>query len=103
METRLPAEGSLRSEISLVVAAFTISFVVVGGGIETVGLFINALVRNEGWSQLTLSFGVSVGGLYAWTQSYGSAVGVWCVAMVAALLATLTLPRSLPECAGAVA
>jgi hypothetical protein len=46
---------------------------------------------------------VLVGGLYAWTQSYGSAVGVWCVAMVAALLATLTLPRSLPECAGAVA
>ncbi|MBW2294978.1 MAG: hypothetical protein JRG89_04595 [Deltaproteobacteria bacterium] len=69
METRLPAEGSLRSEISLVVAAGP----------------------------------VLIGGLYAWTQSYGSAVGVWCVAMVAALLATLTLPRSLPECAGAVA
>ena len=103
MEAGLRDEGSLRSSIPLVAAAFTISFVVVGGGIETVGLLINALVRSEGWSQLTLSFGVSVGALYAWTQSYGPAVGVWCVAMFAALLATLTLPRSLPECAGAVA
>lgn len=73
METERPAEGSLRSAIPLVAAAFTISF------------------------------GVSVGVLYTWTQSYGSAVGVWCVAMFAALLATLTLPRSLPQCAGAVA
>ncbi len=103
METERPAEGSLPSAIPLVAATFTLSFVGVGGGIETVGVFINALVCSEGWSQLTLSFGVSVAVLCAWTQSYGSAVGVWCVAMFAALLATLTLPRSLPQCAGSVA
>jgi MFS family permease len=38
-----------------------ILFVVVGGGIDTVSVFLNALSVAEGWSRKTLSAGISVG------------------------------------------
>jgi MFS family permease len=48
-----------------VLAGFSVSFVVVGGGIDTVGVFVNAIAGGLGWSRSALSLGVSVGSLSA--------------------------------------
>jgi MFS family permease len=48
-----------------VLAGFVISFVLVGGGIDTVGVFVNAIARSTGWGRSDLSLGPSVGALSA--------------------------------------
>jgi MFS family permease len=58
-------ETRLRSELPLLAASFTILFFVIGGGVETVGVMLNAISAAEGWSRATLSAGVSVGALGA--------------------------------------
>ncbi len=55
----------LRGALPLVVAGFAISFVAVGGGIDTVSVFLNALAGITGWSRSGLSLGVSVGAVMA--------------------------------------
>jgi MFS family permease len=62
---RDPEQPSLRSALPLLAACFAILFAVVGGGIDTVGVFLNALAEAEGWSRRVLSTGISVGVLGA--------------------------------------
>jgi len=57
--------AGLRPALPLVVAGFVISFVLVGGGIDTVSVFINAIAAANGWSRSALSLGVSVGAISA--------------------------------------
>jgi MFS family permease len=63
------AEGgrasTLRAAAPLILAGFAISFVLIGGGIDTVGVFVNAIVRSTDWGRSLLSLGVSVGALSA--------------------------------------
>lgn len=56
-----PLAGAWR----LLAAGFLIEFVVVGGGIDTVSVFLNALSEAEGWSRRALSLGISVGAVGA--------------------------------------
>jgi len=69
-------EGTLRSTAPLVVAGFVISFVVIGGGIDTVGIFINAIAQATDWARSGLSTGVAVGAVVAAaaTPAVGAAV-----------------------------
>ena len=60
-----PGEGTLRSAGPLVAAGFVISFVVIGGGIDTVGIFINAIAQATDWARSGLSAGVAVGAVVA--------------------------------------
>ncbi len=60
----LPA-GGLRAARPLVVAGFVISFVLVGGGIDTVSVFLDAIARATDWSRSALSLAVSIGALSA--------------------------------------
>ena len=53
--------STLRASYPLVAAGFVISFVLVGGGIDTVGVFINAIARSTDWARSALSLAVSVG------------------------------------------
>jgi predicted MFS family arabinose efflux permease len=62
---RGPSGTSLRAELPLLVASFTILFFVIGGGVETVGVLLNAISSAEGWSRASLSAGISVGALGA--------------------------------------
>jgi MFS family permease len=64
VEQALPGPG-LRPALPLLVAGFVIMFFVVGGGIDTVSVFLNALATAEGWSRRSLSAGISVGVLCA--------------------------------------
>ncbi|HVN86502.1 MAG TPA: MFS transporter [Candidatus Binatia bacterium] len=57
--------GSLRAALPLIVAGFVISFVLVGGGIDTVSVFLNAIAKATDWSRASLSLAVSVGALSA--------------------------------------
>ena len=59
-----PGPG-LRPALPLLVAGFVVMFVVVGGGIDTVSVFLNALSTSEGWSRRSLSVGISVGAVCA--------------------------------------
>jgi predicted MFS family arabinose efflux permease len=54
-----------RTVWSLVAAGFVIWFIVVGGGLNTVSVFINAIARTTDWSRSSLSFAVSVGAVSA--------------------------------------
>jgi predicted MFS family arabinose efflux permease len=45
----------------LLVAGFAIQFVVIGGGIDTVSVFLNALAKANGWPKGILSAGIGVG------------------------------------------
>ena len=56
-----PSSTPLRAELPLIAAGFVISFVLVGGGIDTVSVFLNAITKATGWSRSGLSLGVSVG------------------------------------------
>ncbi len=51
----------LRAGLPLVIAGFVISFVVIGGGIDTVSVFLNAIAKSSNWSRSGLSLAVSVG------------------------------------------
>ncbi len=57
--------SATRSSRLLVLAGFMISFVVVGGGIETVSVFINGISTATHWSRSSLSLGVGVGAVMA--------------------------------------
>jgi MFS family permease len=57
--------ADLRGSLPLVLAAFAMSFVLVGGGIDTVGIFINAIVQSTDWTRSALSLGVAVGAITA--------------------------------------
>jgi MFS family permease len=48
-----------------VLAGFAIAFVLLGGGIDTVGIFVNAIAQGTGWASSALSLGVSVGAITA--------------------------------------
>jgi MFS family permease len=60
-----PASAGPRAALPLVVAGFVISFVVIGGGIDTVSVFLNAIATATDWSRSGLSLGVSVGAVMA--------------------------------------
>jgi predicted MFS family arabinose efflux permease len=49
----------------LVIAGFAISFVLVGGGIDTVSVFLNAIAAATHWSRSALSLAVSIGAVSA--------------------------------------
>lgn len=51
----------LGSATPLIAAGFAIQFVVLGGGVDTVSVFLNALATANGWSRGTLSAGIGVG------------------------------------------
>jgi MFS family permease len=57
--------GGLRSALPLVIAGFVISFVLVGGGIDTVSVFLNAIAATMHWSRSALSLAVSIGAVSA--------------------------------------
>lgn len=63
-ETR-PGSGGIRDSLPLVIAGFAISFIVVGGGIDTVSVFLNAIIRETDWSRSGMSLGVSIGAVMA--------------------------------------
>jgi len=65
IQPRAVHTGSIREALPLVIAGFAISFVVVGGGIDTVSVFLNAITKATGWSRSALSAGVSSGALMA--------------------------------------
>jgi predicted MFS family arabinose efflux permease len=60
----VPAAG-FRSALPLVCAGFAISFVLVGGGIDTVSVFLNAIAASTNWSRSALSLAVSIGAVSA--------------------------------------
>jgi predicted MFS family arabinose efflux permease len=57
--------ASLRPARPLLVAGFVISFMLIGGGIDTVSVFLNAIAVATDWSRSGLSIAVSVGALSA--------------------------------------
>ncbi len=57
--------GELRAALPLLVAGFIIEFFVIGGGIDTVSVFLNALSKANDWPHSTLSAGIGVGVLAA--------------------------------------
>jgi MFS family permease len=64
--TAEPTPGTgIREALPLVIAGFAISFVVIGGGIDTVSVFLNAITGATDWSRSALSAGVSVGAVMA--------------------------------------
>jgi len=58
-------EQSLRASLPLLAAGFAIFFFVIGGGIDSVSVYINALAGAEGWSRKVLSAAISVGAVSA--------------------------------------
>jgi MFS family permease len=60
---RMQSQGwtGLRASWPLLVASFLILFVVIGGGVDTVGVFLHALAKENGWPHSTLSAGIGVG------------------------------------------
>lgn len=61
MTSAAPSEAARPSAVPLVAAGFVISFVLIGGGIDTVSVFLNALSHATGWSRSMLSLAVSIG------------------------------------------
>src|SRR5512147_2475092 len=57
--------GGIRDALPLVIAGFAISFILVGGGIDTVSVFVNAITKATDWSRSGMSLGVSVGAVMA--------------------------------------
>jgi MFS family permease len=60
-----PGSGGIRDALPLVIAGFAISFFLVGGGIDTVSVFLNAITKANDWSRSGMSLGVSVGAVMA--------------------------------------
>jgi predicted MFS family arabinose efflux permease len=58
-----PVQQGQEPAVALVVAGFAISFVLVGGGIDTVSVFLNAIAESTDWTRSQLSLAVSVGAL----------------------------------------
>jgi len=65
MTSSHPGSAGIRDALPLVIAGFAISFVLVGGGIDTVSVFLNAVTKATGWSRSAMSVGVSVGAVMA--------------------------------------
>ena len=65
MSGAIAPNRDLATAAPLVLAGFAISFVLIGGGIDTVGVFINAIVQSTDWARSALSLGVSVGAVTA--------------------------------------
>lgn len=65
-----------RFPTSLVAAGFAVSFVMIGGGINTVGVLLNAIAAETDWARSALSLAVSVGAVVAAlaTPAVGAAV-----------------------------
>jgi hypothetical protein len=55
-----PRSG-IGAALPLVAAGFLIQLVVIGGGVDTVSVFLNALAAANRWPSGTLSAGVGVG------------------------------------------
>ncbi|MCP5066167.1 MAG: MFS transporter [bacterium] len=55
----------LRDAWPLLLGCFAIEFIVIGGGIDTVSVFLNELSSSEGWSRQGLSTGIAVGAVTA--------------------------------------
>jgi MFS family permease len=68
--------GTLRASLPLVAAGFVISFMLIGGGIDTVGVFINAITEANGWPRTGLSLGVAVGAAVAALSTPGVGIAV---------------------------
>ncbi|MCP5067304.1 MAG: MFS transporter [bacterium] len=49
----------------LLIAGFVIMFFVIGGGIDSVSVFLHALAESEGWPLKTLSSGIALGAVTA--------------------------------------
>jgi MFS family permease len=60
-----PGSGGICDALPLVIAGFAISFILVGGGIDTVSVFVNAITKATHWSRSGMSLGVSVGAVMA--------------------------------------
>ncbi len=58
--TQRPAAG-IGAALPLLAAGFAIQFIVLGGGVDTVSVFLNALAKANGWPRGTLSAGIGVG------------------------------------------
>jgi MFS family permease len=73
------APGSLRAALPLLLAGFLIEFFVIGGGIDTVSVFLNALIEAEHWTHSSLSAAISVGVLSSAlvTPAVGMLVDRW--------------------------
>jgi len=56
---------SRHGTVPLVAAGFVISFVAVGGGINTAGIFLSGIALDTGWLRSSLSLAVSVGAVVA--------------------------------------
>jgi predicted MFS family arabinose efflux permease len=71
--------GGLRGAWPLLVAGFVINFVLMGGGVDTVSIFLHAISESEGWSSSSLSGGITVAALSAalCTPIVGIAIDRW--------------------------
>lgn len=58
-------QAKLPSARVLTAAGFGLAFVVVGGGLDTVGIFLDAIARGLGWPHASLSLAVAVGAVTA--------------------------------------
>lgn len=55
------SDSGLRAALPLIAVCFAIQFVVLGGGVDTVSVFLHELARANGWPRGTLSAGIGVG------------------------------------------
>jgi len=72
-------DGGLRADWPLLAAGFAINFVLLGGLVETISVFVHAIAEAEGWSRSSLSMGVTVAAVSAAlaTPGVGVAVDRW--------------------------
>lgn len=61
MTGRGSERAGLREGLPLVIAGFVISFVLIGGGVNSVGVFLNAIAQGTEWTRSALSLAVGVG------------------------------------------
>jgi hypothetical protein len=50
--------GGIRASLPVVISGFAIQGILLGAGVETVGVFVKAIASAEGWSTSTVSSGV---------------------------------------------
>jgi MFS family permease len=80
-----------RFPTSLVVAGFAVSFVMIGGGINTVGVLLNAIAAETHWARSALSLAVGVGAVVAALATPAVGVAVDRVGVRAPMLAGAAL------------
>ncbi len=69
-------DQSLRESLPLLVAGFIVLFFVIGGGIDSVSVFLHALAETGGWRLQTLSSGIAAGAVSAALSTPLVGVGV---------------------------